>query len=78
MQHFTERNSSKHLYYQRYALADVCKIDIFIKISDRKAPVTDSVFNEVAGLQLKALLQKRPQQRCFPVYFVEYLRTPFL
>ena len=44
----------------------------------KKAPVPDSVFNEIAVLQAAALLQKRPRRRCFPVNFVEFLRTPFL
>ena len=44
----------------------------------RKAPVLDSAFNEVAGLQPAALLQRRPRRRCFPVNFVEFLGTPFL
>ena len=56
-----------------HAFANVYKIVILIKT----APEPDSVFNEVAGLQLAALLQKRPQLRCFPVNSVEYLRTPF-
>ena len=44
----------------------------------KKGPVPDSVFNELAGLQPAALLQKRPRRRYFPVDFVEFLRTPFL
>ena len=44
----------------------------------RKATVLDSAFNEVAGLQPAALLQRRPRRRCFPVNFVEFLGTPFL
>ena len=65
-QNFKERNSGHNF-------ADVCKIVLLTK----KAPVPGSVFNEVAGLQLAALLQKRPQRRCFPVNSVEYLRTLF-
>ena len=42
-----------------------------------ETPVRDYVFNEVAGLQSAALLKKRPQHSCFPVNFVEILRTPF-
>ena len=43
-----------------------------------KAPLPDSVFNEVAGHQSAALLRKRPPRRCFHVNFVNFLRTPFL
>ena len=34
-------------------------------------------FNKVAGLSPAALLKKRLWQRCFPVNFVKFLRTPF-
>ena len=43
-----------------------------------KATLPDSVFNEVAGHQPAALLQKRPPHRCFPVNFVDFVRTLFL
>ena len=35
-------------------------------------------FNKVAGLRPATLLKKRLWQRCFPVNFVKFLRTPFL
>ena len=35
-------------------------------------------FNKVAGLRPATLLKKRLWHRCFPVNFVEFLRTPFL
>ena len=34
-------------------------------------------FNEVAGVRPGTLLKKRLWHRCFPVNFVEFLRTPF-
>ena len=34
-------------------------------------------FNKVAGLMHATLLKKRLWHRCFPVNFVEFLRTPF-
>ena len=34
--------------------------------------------NKVSGLRPSTLLKKRPQQRCFPVHFVNILRTLFL
>ena len=35
-------------------------------------------FNKDSGLRSATLLNKRPQQRCFPVNFVKFSRTPFL
>ena len=35
-------------------------------------------FNKVAGLRSATLFKKRLWQRCFPVNFVKFLRTPFL
>ena len=35
-------------------------------------------FNKVAGLRPTTLLKKRLRQRCFPVNFAKFLRTPFL
>ena len=34
-------------------------------------------FNKVAGLRAGTLLKNRPWHSCFPVDFVELLRTPF-
>ena len=35
-------------------------------------------FNKVAGLRPATLLKKRLCQRCFPMNFMKFLRTPFL
>ena len=35
-------------------------------------------FNKVSGMRPATLSEKRLQQRCFPVNFVKFLRTPFL
>ena len=35
-------------------------------------------FNKVSGMRSTTLLKERLQQRCFPVNFVKFLRTPFL
>ena len=34
-------------------------------------------FNKLAGLRAATLLKKRLWHRCFPVIFLEFLRTPF-
>ena len=39
--------------------------------------MSESLFNKVAGLQARNVIKKKLQQRCFPVKFAEYLRTPF-
>ena len=54
---------------------------VFLEISHKvhsKGPVPEYLFNKVAGLRPATLLKKRPCHRCFPVYFVKLLRTPFL
>ena len=69
--------------------ADVCKIDVtlpdFYKIDVLKdfAMLKESTgtrfcFDKVTALKHLALLQKRHQRRCFPVNFMEFLRTAFL
>ena len=35
-------------------------------------------FNKIAGWKFVTLLIKRPQYRCFPVSFVNFLKTPSL
>ena len=35
------------------------------------------MFNKVAGPRPATLLKKRPWHRCFLVFFVKFLRTPF-
>ena len=44
----------------------------------RKTLFSESLFNNVARLQLETLLKKRLQCRCFPVNFAKYFRTKFL
>ena len=41
----------------------------------RKTPVLVSLFNKVADVQACNFNKKRLQHRCFPVKFVEFLRT---
>ena len=44
----------------------------------RKAPVLESLFNNVAGLQACNFIKKILQHRCFPMKFAKFLRTPIL
>ena len=39
--------------------------------------MSEPLFNKVAGLRPPALLKNRLWQRCFPVNFAKFLRTPF-
>ena len=48
----------------------------FAKFTKEK-PVSESLFNKVAGLRSAALFKKRLWHSCFPVNFVKFLRTPF-
>ena len=43
-----------------------------------KQPVTETLFNKVAGLQSETLSEKRLRQRCFPVNFDKFLGTLIL
>ena len=51
--------------------------DVFFNKKNRKTTTPESVFNEVAGLQLIALLRKRVWRRYFPVNFAKFLRATF-
>ena len=44
---------------------------------NRKTPVLESLFKEVAGLQACNFIKNRIQHRCFPVNITKFLRTPF-
>ena len=50
---------------------------VFLDIlqTHRKAPVLESLFNEVKGLKACSLIKKRLQHRCFAAKFVKLLRT---
>ena len=44
----------------------------------RTKPVSESLFNEVAGLRIYSFIKKRLQHRCFPVKLKKFLRTSIL
>ena len=44
----------------------------------RKAPVLESLFNRITGLQVCHFIKKTLQHKCFPVKFGKFLRTPIL
>ena len=52
---------------------------VFLKFCNirKKTPVLESLFNKVAGLQACNFIEKRLQQRCFPVNIAKSLRTVF-
>ena len=51
--------------------------DVFFNKKNRKTTAPESVFNEVAGLQLIAILRKRLWRRYFPVNFARFLKATF-
>ena len=57
-------------------LQNSCSLN-FAKIN-RKTPVLESLFNEIAGLRNPILLKKRLKNCCFPVNFAKFLRITFL
>ena len=46
----------------------------FLKF-DRKAPVKESIFNNIAGLKACNFVSKRLLYKCFPVKFEGFFRT---
>ena len=42
-----------------------------------KTPVSESLFNNVAGFKACKFIKKRLQHRCFPVNIANILRTSF-
>ena len=48
----------------------------FCNIS-RKTPELESHFNKIAALKARNFIKKRPQQKCFPVNIVKFLRPAF-
>ena len=42
-----------------------------------KTPMLESLFNKAAGLKALNFLKKRLQDKCFPMTFMNFLRTPF-
>ena len=40
--------------------------------------MSESLFNKMAGLRPTTLSKNRLRQKCFPVNFAKFLRTPFL
>ena len=55
------------------------KKKVFLEISHNSQEKTCARFSFYinAGLTPATLLKKRPWQRCFPVNFAKFLRTPF-
>ena len=49
-----------------------------IVLNSQETPVLESLFNQVSVLQTCNSVKKWLQERCFPVNFVRFLRTPIL
>ena len=59
------------VFFKKTVLTNLTKVT-------RKHLCQNLIFNKVAGLRLATLLEKRLWNRCFPVNFAAFLRTPFL
>ena len=59
------------VFFKKTVLTNLAKVT-------RKHLCQNLIFNKVAGLRLATLLEKRLWNRCFPVNFATFLRTPFL
>ena len=79
---YGERNSfwKRQSHYRSSHPEVFCKKGIFKKNGEilRKTPVSESLFNKVAGLQPAIFFKKRFQHRCFTVEFAKFLRTNIL
>ena len=54
--------------------------EVFLKFFcniHRKAPVLESPFKKVAGLEPRKSIKRRPQHRCFPVNIAKFLKNFF-
>ena len=67
----TFRSSRQDLFSKKCVLRNFAK---FIE----KHLCQSLFFNKVAGLRPETLLKNRLWHKCFPVYFVKFLRIPFL
>ena len=47
-----------------------------LKTSQENTCVPESLYNKVASLRPATLFKKRLCQRCFPVNFIKFIRTP--
>ena len=48
----------------------------FAIFTGKLLPVSESLFNKDSGLKAQNFIEKRLQHRCFPVFFLKFLRTP--
>ena len=63
--------------HRRYSVKKVFLM-FFQMFFHRKTTVSESLFNEVSGLQAWSFIKKRLQHRCVPVNIAKFLRTPIL
>ena len=68
---YTRAVTIKKVFFNKGYSKNFCK-------SHKISPVLESLFNKVVGLMACNFITNRLQQRCFPVKFAEFLRTPIL
>ena len=65
------RSSSSQMFFKIGVLKN-------FRTFHRKILVLESLFNKASSLQVYNFIKKRLQNRCAPVKFAKFLRTPFL
>ena len=74
-------NSKKHIMNRSSRPEVFCKKAVlrnFAKFTGKQHLCHSLFFNKVAHLKAATFLKKRLWNKCFPVNFVKFLRTPFL
>ena len=68
---FTMRNKNQppEVFYKKNALTNALT---------QKTPALESLFNQIAGLQVCYFIKKRLQQRFFSINIVKFLKTSIL
>ena len=69
-----------HFKFQKQSFPGVLQNRFSLKLfkTQRKLPVTESLFNKVKGLQPATLIEKRLWQKCFTLDFARLFKTCFL
>ena len=71
MQYITTIRTSRSQMFFEIGVLKVCNIH-------RKTPVLESLFGKVASLEAYKFIEKRLQNRCFPVNIANFLRKFYL
>ena len=78
IKYLTQRWTQSGLFFKVRALFTIFKIGQGRRPPHRKTPEFESLFNKAAGPQVNKFIEKRLQQRCFPLNISKFLRTSIL